>query len=419
MTPEELARDQRERLEAAMVSAVARHGYAGTTLRELAGLAGVSKTTFYEHFENKEDCLWATYETVTKAARENALAAFWEAEGQRNRLRAAFAAYVEWLEEAPGAASLAVIEPLCLGETGARHRRRTAERFEATLRDCFAEEPERGEASSLAVRGAIGGYRHVVYRCLRRDRPKQLRDSAEELADWMLCYQRRERDNLLPLSFFAEQEKMHRERSSAWDQEFALRSWAEPPDSRRSRRALTQRQRIVRALGRLACERGYQKVSVPAISGAAGVSNQTFYQEFSNKQEAFMAGFEELSEQALRAASEAFAAQAEWIRGVGAAITALVGFIAVEPYFSRLAFLELSASGPPGLDRADAMMDRFLAWLAPPALPAGVNPLPEAVVEAIGGGIWTVFETELSEGRAEQLPKLAPQLVDFALVPFA
>ena len=39
-----------------MVEAVARHGYAGTTLRELVRLAGVSKTTFYEHFDSKQEC---------------------------------------------------------------------------------------------------------------------------------------------------------------------------------------------------------------------------------------------------------------------------------------------------------------------------------------------------------------------------
>jgi AcrR family transcriptional regulator len=52
------------RLEGAMVEAVARHGFAGTTLRELVGLAGVSKSTFYQHFESKEDCFLATFDQI-------------------------------------------------------------------------------------------------------------------------------------------------------------------------------------------------------------------------------------------------------------------------------------------------------------------------------------------------------------------
>ena len=47
-----------------MVEAVARHGYAGTTLRELVRLAGVSKTTFYEHFESKQECFLATFDEI-------------------------------------------------------------------------------------------------------------------------------------------------------------------------------------------------------------------------------------------------------------------------------------------------------------------------------------------------------------------
>ena len=39
-------------------------GYADTTLRELVALAGVSKSTFYEHFESKQDCFLATFDDI-------------------------------------------------------------------------------------------------------------------------------------------------------------------------------------------------------------------------------------------------------------------------------------------------------------------------------------------------------------------
>ena len=59
-----MARNQRGRLQGAMVEAVARHGFADTTLRELVSLAGVSKSTFYEHFESKQDCFLATFDDI-------------------------------------------------------------------------------------------------------------------------------------------------------------------------------------------------------------------------------------------------------------------------------------------------------------------------------------------------------------------
>ena len=57
-----MARNQRGRLQGAMVEAVARHGFGETTLRELVSLAGVSKSTFYEHFKSKQDCFLATFD---------------------------------------------------------------------------------------------------------------------------------------------------------------------------------------------------------------------------------------------------------------------------------------------------------------------------------------------------------------------
>ena len=95
MTPEGVARHQKARLQGAMVEAVARHGFAGTTLRELVALAGVSKTTFYEHFECKQDCFLATFDEivaeVTRAGRARPTAS----RGLPRTLVAALAAFME------------------------------------------------------------------------------------------------------------------------------------------------------------------------------------------------------------------------------------------------------------------------------------------------------------------------------------
>lgn len=61
-----LADDQKNRLERAMLEAVSRHGYAETTIAELVGLAGVSKSTFYQHFESKPQCFVATFERIVR-----------------------------------------------------------------------------------------------------------------------------------------------------------------------------------------------------------------------------------------------------------------------------------------------------------------------------------------------------------------
>ena len=81
-----------------------------------------------------------------------------------------------------------------------------------------------------------------------------------------------------------------------------------------------------RRRGRLCFENGYETLSIPAISAAAGVSNQTFYDHFAGKQEAFLAGFDLLAEDALRVVAGAItgAGEMERAEAVAAGIRGLL-----------------------------------------------------------------------------------------------
>src|SRR4029077_8244926 len=52
---------QRERVVGGMAKAVARRGYTDATVAQAIACAGVSRSTFYEHFADKEDCFLATF----------------------------------------------------------------------------------------------------------------------------------------------------------------------------------------------------------------------------------------------------------------------------------------------------------------------------------------------------------------------
>lgn len=54
--------NQRERLIAGVIAAVAEHGYGETTITAVVKAAELSRKTFYEHFANKEECFKAAYE---------------------------------------------------------------------------------------------------------------------------------------------------------------------------------------------------------------------------------------------------------------------------------------------------------------------------------------------------------------------
>ena len=60
--PREIVTDhQRWRLLTAAAQVLAEHGYAELTVEHIIREAGVSRTTFYEHFKNKRDCILAAH----------------------------------------------------------------------------------------------------------------------------------------------------------------------------------------------------------------------------------------------------------------------------------------------------------------------------------------------------------------------
>lgn len=56
-----VARNQRERLVAAMAEVCAERGYAGASVAAVAKRAGVSSLTFYKQFAGKRDCMLAAH----------------------------------------------------------------------------------------------------------------------------------------------------------------------------------------------------------------------------------------------------------------------------------------------------------------------------------------------------------------------
>jgi AcrR family transcriptional regulator len=416
MAPEQVARHQKARLQGAMVEAVARHGYAGTTLRELVSLAGVSKSTFYEHFENKEACFLATFDEIVAQLSARVEEAYRSGGDFRERLVAGLAAFMNLAVDEPAAATLVAVESLTLGAAGVAHRERASRGFELLIQQSFDHSPSEDRVSPQTVRAIVAGIRGVAYRQLRRGRREELPGLVEELVDWALRYQRTEAEAVRRAAAAAAEPipspaPAPRRRDAPPD-------WDEPPDSPDSRMLLTQRQRIVRGAARVVIANGYSGLSIPAISAAAGVSNQTFYEQFDSKREAFLAAFEILASDAFEATVSAYATAGDRPEAIGVGLRGLLEHIASSELFARLAFFELPTAGPEALDRADAMLDSFTAFISIEGAPSGVEGVEsKAVLDAIASGIWALIQHEIDQGRREALPEMAPEITRIALAP--
>jgi AcrR family transcriptional regulator len=415
LAPDHVARNQKRRLEAAMVEAVARHGYAGTTLRELVRLAGVSKTTFYEHFDSKQECFLETFDEIISQVTARVAVAYREEGDFREKLVAALTVFMRLTVSEPEAAMLTAVESLTLGAAGVAHRERGSEAFETMIRQSFDHSPSTREVPAATTRAIASGIRGVVYRRLRAGKVEELPGLVDELVDWALGYQEPDSQTVVRAVAAAAEPQPKAAEGTGTELD-----WKEPPDSPRSRAELTQRERIIRAVGQLVVGKGYETLSIPAISAKAGTSNQTFYEHFSNKREAFLAAFDVSAAEGLFATANAFEAAGDRPEAVGAAVRALLEYIAGNELFARLTFFDLQTSGPVALDRADAVMDSFTGFLKPGVAPQGAEePVATAVLEAVGSGAWSVIQHELVLGNNESLPNLAPELVRIVLTPFA
>lgn len=399
-----------------MVHWVARQGYAGTTLRDLVRHAGVSKTTFYEHFDSKQECFLSTFDEIASQVAERMDDAYREGGDARGRLTAALMAFMELIVREPEAAMLMAVESLALGEASVAHRERGYEAFEAMIRHSFEPPSGEFEVSSTTIRAIASGIRGVVYLRLRRGEIEELPDLVEEMVEWALGYRQVDAESLALAAAAAAEPRGEPTTVSGSDD----LDWREPPHSPRSRAALTQRERIVRAVGQLVAENGFQTLSIPKISATAGTSNQTFYEHFDNKLEAFLTVFEVSLSTALLAATEAFEAAGDTPSAVGAAIRALLEHIAADELLARVAFFDVLTAGPMALDQADAALGSLTAFLRPRVASHGVGTAaPDTLLQAVGCGTWSVIQHEIAVGRRAALPELGPELARVVLAPLA
>jgi AcrR family transcriptional regulator len=129
LPPEVIARSQRERLLEAAVRVVAEKGYGATTVADLTREAGISRTTFYAMFEDKEACFLAAYDTVADALVRRIAAAYEGEERWPDRARAGLEALLAALAEEPAIARLALVDVGAAGPAAQRRYRAALQRL--------------------------------------------------------------------------------------------------------------------------------------------------------------------------------------------------------------------------------------------------------------------------------------------------
>jgi AcrR family transcriptional regulator len=172
---------QRDRLLRAMARTVAEYGYQETTVRRLLGRAGLSRRTYYELFEDKEDCFLAAYDEAVDHMLALAVEAYAQGETPEAKIECGLRAFLQFCADEPDIARMCIVEVLAAGPAARARRAQTMERLSGLMEGALNELRGDEQLSKLSARGLIGGVHELIYTPIDRGETEHLPDLAEQI----------------------------------------------------------------------------------------------------------------------------------------------------------------------------------------------------------------------------------------------
>jgi AcrR family transcriptional regulator len=177
----------------------------------------------------------------------------------------------------------------------------------------------------------------------------------------------------------------------------------------------SQRDRILLAMAEAMAEKGYAATAVADVLRRAKVSRETFYQQFSSKEDCFRAAYERAVEQVMQRivtagpiivgdAGTVDPVQLEHLLG------AYLDALADEPAYSRLFLIEVYAAGRDTLARRAELQEVFVGFIAD-VLQAGTAEQRFAC-QTLAAAISSMVTAKIAVGDVDGLRGLRDPLVD-------
>lgn len=163
LSREEVNDIQRARILSAMIEVAANVGYLGAAVAPVVARAGVSRRTFYELFDGREDCFLAAFQWGVAQAREAMVAACASQRSWRERVRHALATLLALLDSEPALARVCVIEALAAGKLVLERRAAVLDELIVALDAHAPRSPGVANAPLLTAEGIVGGAFSVIH----------------------------------------------------------------------------------------------------------------------------------------------------------------------------------------------------------------------------------------------------------------
>jgi AcrR family transcriptional regulator len=180
-----------------------------------------------------------------------------------------------------------------------------------------------------------------------------------------------------------------------------------------------QRARILAGMYDLVAEHGATGVSVADVVARSGVSRRTFYEVFADREDCFLAAFDDALGVAASRVLPAYRGERRWREAIRAGLVALLCFFDEEPVMARLLVLESFSAGANALERRTRVIGNLVAAVDAGRAERKTDPvLLPLTGEGTVGGVLSIVQRLIGSPHAEALVKLTNPLMAMIVMPY-
>jgi len=183
--------------------------------------------------------------------------------------------------------------------------------------------------------------------------------------------------------------------------------------------AQVQRARILGGMFDVACERGAAHVTVADVVARSGVSRRTFYELFEDRDDCFLAAFEDALGLASARVLPAYREQSRWAAKLRAALNGLLVFLEEQPTAGRVLVCESLSAGRRTLARRNEVVAALIAAVDEGRTESKfAATLPEIAAEGTVGAVLSILRSQLERVDGEPLVGLLNPLMAIIVTPY-
>jgi AcrR family transcriptional regulator len=180
-----------------------------------------------------------------------------------------------------------------------------------------------------------------------------------------------------------------------------------------------QRTRLLDAAFALVAEQGFRRMAARKVAERAGVSPKTFYDLFTDREDCFLAVFDQAVGELATVMLLADGSGGDWVARIRGGLGALLGFLDDEPELRRLVFVEALGAGPRVLERRAEVLGELERVIDEGRADGGAaEGLPPLTAEGIVGAAFGVIHARLLQPEPEPLIGLLGGLMAMIVLPY-